>query len=252
MNTNKELNYRLHLQREENFSRADINSEFSRYDDIRNGNYSQVLANAPKIKANFYLGKGALSDDPLRNVMYHFVVSAGIIARVCIDAGLPHDESYTLSDIYIRQADRCTTPEQIINLLCDMQLDYAKRMSEVKKQLGISKHVRRAIDYINEHLHTPLNMADIAASENLDPSYFSRLFAKEMNCTVKAYIINTKIKTAQNILVNTNYPISDIALSLGFSSQSAFCATFKKKTNITPLTYRNKYTNSPLKNRADN
>lgn len=251
MNTNRELNYRLHLHREEDFSRADINSEFSRYDDIKNGNCSKVQANIKKIKKDFYIGKGALSDDPLRNVMYHFVVSAGIISRVCIDAGLPHDESYTLSDIYIRTADRCTTPEQIIDLLCEMQLDYAKRMSKVKLQLGVSKHVRRAIAYINDHLNTPLTIADIAASENLDPSYFSRLFAKEMNCTAKAYILRTKIKTATNILVNTDYPISDVALSLGFSSQSAFCAAFKKETNLTPLTYRNKYTNFSLKKGAD-
>ena len=246
MDTNKELNYRLHLHREEDFLRTDIQSEFSRYDDIKNGNYKKVQENLDYIKKNYYVGKGALADDPVRNVMYHFVVSAGIIARVCIDAGLPHDESYTLSDIYIRRADKCTEPSQIIDLLCEMQLDYAKRMNETKKQNGVSKHVRRAIEYINDHLNLPLTMADVAASENLDPSYFSRLFSKEMNCTAKAYILNTNIMTAQNILVNTDYPISEIALSLGFSSQSAFCATFKKLTSHTPLSFRNAFSNSPV------
>lgn len=246
MDTNKELNYRLHLHREEDFLRTDIRSEFSRYDDIKNGDYKKVQENLEYIKNNYYVGKGALSDDPVRNVMYHFVVSAGIIARVCIDAGLPHDESYTLSDIYIRRADKCTEPQQIINLLCEMQLDYAKRMSETQKQNSISKHIRRSIEYIHDHLNLPLTMADVAASENLDPSYFSRLFSKEMNYTVKAYILNTKVKTAQNILVNTDYPISEIALSLGFSSQSAFCSAFKKATAYTPLNYRNKFSNSPL------
>lgn len=246
MNTNQELNYSLHLHREEEFLRTDITSEFSRYDDIKNGNYKKVCENVEYIRNNYYTGKGSLSDDPVRNVMYHFVVSAGIIARVCIDAGLPHDESYTLSDIYIRRADKCTQPQQIIDMLCEMQLDYAKRMSELQKANSISKHVRRSIEYIYDHLNLPLTMAEVAASENLDPSYFSKLFSKEMNCTVKSYILNTKIKTAQNILVNTDYPISEIALSLGFSSQSAFCAAFKKVTSYTPLKYRNSFSNSPI------
>ena len=38
MNTNKELNYMLFVQLEEDFKRTEIKSEFSRYDDIKNGN----------------------------------------------------------------------------------------------------------------------------------------------------------------------------------------------------------------------
>ena len=105
MNTNKELNYRMYLQREEEFIRTDLKSEFSRYDDIKNGDVKKVKENFDEIKKNYYKGKGVLSDNPLRNNIYHLVVSAGIIARVCVDAGLPHDESYTLSDLYIRKAD---------------------------------------------------------------------------------------------------------------------------------------------------
>ena len=35
MNTNKELNYRLYIQTEEEFKRTEIRSEFARYDDIK-------------------------------------------------------------------------------------------------------------------------------------------------------------------------------------------------------------------------
>lgn len=240
MNTNKELNYRLHLHREEEFIRTDIKSEFSRYDDIKFGRCEQVLSNFESIKKNYYTGKGVLSNDPLRNVIYHFVVSTGIIARVCIDGGLPHDESYTLSDIYIRKADQCQTPEEVIELLGQMHMDYATRMKNLKKANTISYHIRHSIDYINDHLYMPLTMAELAEVEHLSPSYFSKLFASETGYTVKNYILNIKVKTAQNMLKNTDYELSDIALSLGFSSQSAFTTAFKKIVGMTPLTYRNK------------
>ena len=97
-----------------------------------------------------------------------------------------------------------------------------------------------AIDYIYDHLHQPLKMEQLAEVEGLHPSYFSKLFAAEVGTTVKAYIINVKITTAQNMLRQSEHTISDIAYSLGFSSQSAFTATFKNVTGETPAAFRNK------------
>lgn len=239
MNTNKELNYRMYLQREEEFIRTDLKSEFSRYDDIKNGDVKKVKENFDEIKKNYYKGKGVLSDNPLRNNIYHLVVSAGIIARVCVDAGLPHDESYTLSDIYIRKADNAKTPEEVIALIGELQLDYATRMNNLKKTNTISIYVSKVIDYIYDHLHEPLTMEMLANYVGLNPSYFSKLFSKETGTTVKEYIAKSKINTAKNILANSDFALSDIALSLGFSSQSAFTSVFKKYTGTTPLKYKN-------------
>jgi AraC-like DNA-binding protein len=63
-----------------------------------------------------------------------------------------------------------------------------------------------------------------------------------MNIPVKAYILKAKITTAQNILIFSDFPISEIAASLGFSSQSAFSAVFRKFSGMTPFQYRSRYT----------
>ena len=242
MNTNKELNYRLFVQREEDFQRTEISSEFSRYDDIKNGNVEKVRANFEEIRQHYYEGKGQLSDDLLRNNQYHLAIGAGIIARICIDGGMRHNIAYTLSDIYIRKCDRCRDPEEIIELTGEMMLDFAERMREVRKTNSVSLHVRRTIDYIYRNLGTNLTLKMAAEHEKLDPSYLSKLFAKEMNIPVKAYILKAKITTAQNILVFSDFSLSEIAVSLGFSSQSAFSAAFRKITGMTPFQYRNRYT----------
>ena len=238
MNTNRELNYRLYLQKEQSFTRANIKSEFARYNDIRYGNVENVKENIAYIKEHYYEGKGMLSDNLLKNNLYHFIVSAGIIARVCIDGGLPHDESYTLSDIYIRKADKCQHPSEIIDLLCEMQIDYAIRMKNNRKECAISTHIRDAVDYIYDHLNEPITMEKLAHNEGLHPSYFSKLFYKEIGKTTKAYILEVKIATAQNMLLYSEHSLSDITLALGFSSQSAFTATFRKALGITPGEYR--------------
>ncbi len=238
MNTNRELNYKLYTQKAEGFIRTDVKREFSRYDDIRNGDVEKVRQNFIEIKKHFYEGKGVLSTNPVRNNIYHLVVSAAIAARVCVDAGLPHNEAYTLSDIYIRKADVCTSPEAVIDLIESMQIDFAKRMRANKKANTVSIHVRHAIDYIYNHLHENLTLELLAKNENLNPSYFSKLFSKETGSSVKAYILEVKINTAKNILINTSYSLAEISHALGFSSQSAFTTAFKKITNTTPGKYR--------------
>ena len=241
VNTDKELNYRLFVQMEEEFVRTDIKSEFSRYDAIKIGDTEQVKRNFEYIKEHFYEGKGVLSDDKLRNTIYHFAIGAGMIARVCIDSGMKQNIAYTLTDIYIRRADVCKTPEEVIELLGVMQLDFASRMKNIQVKGSLSLHVRRAVDYIYQNLHDDLTLKKVADHLHLNSSYLSKIFSAEMNETVKAFILKAKVNTAENILIFSDYSISEITQSLGFSSQSAFSTAFKKITGMSPLRYRNMY-----------
>ena len=239
MNTASELNYRLYLQRDEGFVRTDVRQEFSRYSDIVNGKVEKVKRTFEVVRKDFFVGKGVLSKNPLRNSIYHLVVSVGVIARMCVEAGLPHAEAYTISDIYIQKADEAKTVDEVLELLGQAQVAFAGYMRKLQKNPNpYSVYVRHAIDYIYDHLHEPLKMEDLAAAEGLNPSYFSRLFSKEVGQPVKAYILSVKIRTACNILCNSDYPISAISLSLGFSSQSAFTAVFRKLMGETPAMYR--------------
>ena len=122
LNTNRDLNYRLYIQKESDFTRTDFHSEFEKYYAIRSGNVAQVKENYAKARLDFYKGKGQLSDNLLRNNIYHLVVCAAIVARICVDGGLEHNVAYTLSDIYIRKADKCTDPDEVLDLLGEMQV----------------------------------------------------------------------------------------------------------------------------------
>ena len=238
MDANKELVYRLYLQRNEEFVRLDIKKEFSRYNDIMSGDVKQVKKNYAKIKENFFEGKGVLSKDPVRNCIYHLVVSVSVVARICINAGLPHDIAYTISDIYIQKADTCTNVNDVIDLIVQAHVEFAKQMKALNKHKPYSTYVRHSIDYIYDHLHEQITLKQLAANENLNESYFSKLFAKEVGTPVKSYILQVKISTAKNMLAKTDYSASYIAESLGFSSHSAFTAAFKKVTGQTPNEYR--------------
>lgn len=244
MNTDHDLNYRLYLQREEGFRRIPISSEYEKYNAVSSGNVERVKENFIKIKENYYNGKGVLSDDPVKNVRYHFIISTAIISRVCIENGMSHDLAYTLSDIYIRRADKCESIEKIIDMIGEMHMDYAERMRELKKENVISIHIRKCIDYIYDNLQEKLTVRSMAEYLQIDPTYLSKLFSKEVGISFREFIINARVSVAKNMLAYSDFSFSEVSLSLGFSSQSAFTDTFKRLTGMTPGKYRALYGSS--------
>lgn len=241
MNTNRDLNYRLYIQRLNGFTRTSYQNELEKYMVIQSGDVETAKKNFSKIRPQFLSGKGKLSDNPVNNVRYHFIVSAAMTSRVCVDGGMNHDFAYTLSDIYIQMADKCTSCDELIDLFEEMQIDFAKRMREVKKGKAVSYHVRRCIDYIYENLHERLRVCTLAEYTGLNPAYLSKLFLKEAGVGIKDFITTAKLETAENMLKFSDFSYLDIALSLGFSSQSFFITRFKEKNGITPKQYRENY-----------
>ena len=69
------------------------------------------------------------------------------------------------------------------------------------------------------------------------------VFKKTKNKTVIGYLNERRIEEGKDLLVSTDMNIADIALSIGYSNQNYFNTVFKKKENITPLEFRNKYKN---------
>lgn len=241
MNTERDLNYRLYIQREENFSRTSYSQEFERYNDVSSGDINKVKQNFTAVKKNFYEGKGTLSDDPVTNVRYHVIIATALVSRACINGGMNHDVAYTLSDIYIRRADKCNNADELIDILGEMQIDFAERMRKLKKQNIISIHIRKCIDYIYDHLHEKLTVKSVAEYLNINESYLSKLFVKETGRGFREFIIDAKISASKNMLIYSEFSQLDISLSLGFSSQSAFINVFRKATGQTPAKFREMY-----------
>lgn len=232
----KELNSRLYVQKTNNINRLPYNVEQEQYADICSGDLEAVRQGFSGLEQRIFARQ--LSHDPVRNILYHLVIAASDIAKACIDSGMGHDEAYTLADIYIREADRCRTDRELLRLYRDLHLDFAERMQEIRKQSVISLHVRKCIDYIYEHLQEELTVNALAIYCGLNPSYLSKLFFRETGIHMKQFVLEAKIDTARNLLKYTDLPYLDIAIALGFSSQSSFIYAFRRAVGTTPGKYR--------------
>ncbi len=98
-----------------------------------------------------------------------------------------------------------------------------------------------AMAYIESNIDRSLTLEELAQSQHLSPVYFHRLFTKTFGVTPYRYILERKLAIAKNQLLMTNRSCLDIALGLGFSSQSYFNYAFRKEVGVSPLQYRRQW-----------
>ena len=95
------------------------------------------------------------------------------------------------------------------------------------------------IQFLSEY-HTNVSLPDLAKHFNRSKSHISHLFKSTNGQTIRAYCNNLKLEDARNLLINTDLPITEIALDTGFNDTSYFIHLFKTKYGISPLKYRTK------------
>ncbi len=249
MNKINSLDYQLYLQREKSFQHQPYSNELSFYAAVKNGDLDFVT----KLKEEYPLdakaceqqlkdydsnGKGTLSKNPIRNERYHLIVNTALITRNCIEGGLSQEIAYTLSDMFIRRSDELNDLYALRQLNDEMVREFTKKMMEIRTQKVISIHVSKCIQYIYDNLHTPLTIRVLSQKLQLHPSYLSTLFKKETGYSVHEFVQNTRLETAKNILLDTDYTCASIANTLSFSSQSHFVRLFREKYGTTPAKFR--------------
>ncbi len=236
--TEKKLAEALFSQREELFERASFDREIAFYESIGAGDLEMMRFFASPLCDE---GCGVLSKDPLRNLRYHLVVSAALIARFCIKYGMSPEDAYQLSDLYIMQADESRTEAEIRQVHQEMLEGYTRRMQQVRCSKIYSKQIVKAIAYINDHLHCRIFLSDAAEALGLHESYLSRLFKSETGYHFSDYVNHRKIEYAANLMRYSGRSDAEISSLLCFSSQSYFIKQFRKYMGQTPREYRHAY-----------
>ncbi len=182
-------------------------------------------------------GKGRLSDNPLRNEIYHLVANCTIITRACISAGMPQEDAYYLSDMFIQRADRCKSVDEVRGVNDEMAMEFAGRMKRIRSRI-VSPAVRKTISYISDNLHEKLTAAGISEKIGYNRSYLAVIFKRETGQTITEFVLNRRIEAAKS-LISGGIRLSEIAGMLGFSSQSHFCRCFKAVVGVSPGEFRN-------------
>lgn len=100
------------------------------------------------------------------------------------------------------------------------------------------QQIDRAVTYLREHFHEPVNLTDLAKRTGMSVRQFNRRFREVFGTNPRTFLIKTRIQAACEVLRTGDKPIAEIALDFGFCDQSAFTQHFRRHMGLTPAAYR--------------
>ncbi len=118
--------------------------------------------------------------------------------------------------------------------------ELVKRYADVRfhqQTLGEERNaIRQARGYIEACYAQGITLSQLAAQVALSPYYLLRAFRAEVGMPPHAYLESVRIRHAQR-LIQAGRPLAEVALEVGFSSQSHFTQRFKRIIGVTPGQY---------------
>jgi AraC-like DNA-binding protein len=103
----------------------------------------------------------------------------------------------------------------------------------------LSEYLVRAESYIRSHVSEDISPHDVANALHLSFSHLARLLKNNLATSAVELINQIKISTAEQMMINNNeLSITDIAISLGYSSPSYFTRKFTEIRGQSPTDYR--------------
>ena len=94
--------------------------------------------------------------------------------------------------------------------------------------------------YIQNHLGDDLSRKTLASVVYMSEDYVSKIFSEVTGSSLPSYITGRRIEKAKVLLQDTDYPVSKIAMEVGFSNFSYFSKNFRLYVGCTPNEYRNR------------
>lgn len=98
--------------------------------------------------------------------------------------------------------------------------------------------MQKTMDYISTHFSEDITLEDLAEVSHLNPAYLSKKFKDVNGIGFKEYLNTLRIHHAEELLINTDLSVLEIALMCGYDSSNYFGDIFKKFKGMSPSQYR--------------
>ncbi len=97
---------------------------------------------------------------------------------------------------------------------------------------------KQLLQWIEQNLHLPLTIADLAKQVELSEYHFAHMFKQSTGLPPHQYVLMQRLTRAHDLILNSTHDLTEIALLCGFSSASHFSARFKNYYGYSPSQLR--------------
>ncbi len=156
--------------------------------------------------------------------------------EVRVDHPWTKNSILSLHKVILQGASPLESESRILLTLTQLIKRYAER-GPMERPVGKEKKaIEQACQYMEEYFAEGITLNELAEQVALSPYYFLRVFRAEVGMPPYAYLESVRIRYAQQ-LIKAGKPLAEVALEVGFSSQSHMTRLFKKIIGTTPGQY---------------
>jgi AraC family transcriptional regulator len=132
--------------------------------------------------------------------------------------------------------------EQALDLLC-LQLvrghSSFQALPDPEPPRGLAQwQVRKVTGYMHEHLAEEIGLDELSGLLGLSRFYFCTAFRLATGKTPHDWLRHQRIEQARKLLSEPYLSVTDVGMAVGYGTPSAFTASFRKLTGVTPTEYR--------------
>lgn len=160
-----------------------------------------------------------------------------MISRSATDAGASPEYAFHLTHEFFMTSQNVRNIDSLCFMLAKVMnkfIDSIFTFSDIKNVDVIYK----ALQYMRRNYSQKVSLDMVAQMVDLSPSYFSKVFKKEVGCNFNKYMNILRIEKSKKLLLYDELKLVDIATAVGFEDQSYFTKVFKRMTGVSPHHYR--------------
>jgi AraC family transcriptional regulator len=102
------------------------------------------------------------------------------------------------------------------------------------------RRLHRARDFIAACYRQKITLEQVARVACLSPNHLLRTFKQLFHQTPHQYLTARRLEQARKLLRQTDIPVTEICLAVGFVSLGSFSTLFRQHTGCSPDTYRHR------------
>jgi AraC family transcriptional regulator len=104
-----------------------------------------------------------------------------------------------------------------------------------------SWQAKRLRSYIEDNLDSTIRAHDLAGIVRLSTTHFFRAFRNTFGESPLAYVMKRRMLRAQELMLTSRIPLSQVALECGMCDQAHFSRTFRRIVGINPMAWRRQF-----------